>query len=298
MAVVIFQEGIKVEKKIKKIEPIEIENENSPHIVLLMDTIRNDLEDKDLEQYGEICWFLRKYPRIFRYHLECLEYRLSHIRRIYCDAYDELCSNAFIKEPDLKNVSGITKEEIDSLCNSELFEISFSNIKTKVLYWEFESLLSAVNISLDIMVRILGTAYKEQLPPNFNKACKKKEPDEIINFMKSEKENWVNIMKDYRDCFTHYTPVDTLLSIKAIKCQNEWMIYGKLPINPNERDITRFEYDFERDVLSYSIDVYRKIKNFDKCISQIIEDRYKMGNYPLRTNGLFSVGRRERKDSK
>lgn len=172
--------------------------------------------------------------------------------------------------------------------------MALSNIKTKVMYWEFESLLSSANISLDITARILSTAFKEQLPPNFNKACKNKNDTYgIISFLNSEKDGWVSKMKDYRDCFIHYTPVDTVLSIEAIKLKNKWFIYGKLPINPNERDITRFEFNYDVDVLKYSVFIYEKILNLDKEISLKLLKMYDDKIYPVRTNGLFNIGRRE-----
>ena len=33
---------------------------------------------------------------------------------------------------------------------------------------------------------------------------------------------WVNRMKDYRDCFVHYTPVDTMLSIRMVLRKAGW----------------------------------------------------------------------------
>ncbi|MFA6201374.1 MAG: hypothetical protein WC679_13315 [Bacteroidales bacterium] len=284
-------------KKIRSIQPLKVEKLKSPNIVLLMDKIRFELENCKNDQFNEICWFLREYPRIFRHHLECLEYRLENIHAIYIDAYNKLNNKLDNLNDELNDLKSciLSNDEMKILPNAELWEMSFSDIKTKVMYWEFESLLSAANISLDIMTRILSTAFKEQLPPNFNKACKKEEDSNgIIAFMKSEKDDWVSSLKDYRDCFTHCIPVDTLLSIKAIKEDDEWFIYGKLPINPNERDITRFDFDYKNDVLKYSIFIYEKVKYFEEYISLKIENMYSTGLYPVRINNLFSVGRREK----
>lgn len=283
-------------KNIRTIQPLKIDKLKSPSIVLIMDKIRFELENKNDDQFSEVCWFLREYPRIFRHHFECLEYRLENIYKIYIEAYNEFknrLDNENDELPIFKNCN-LSSDEIKMLSKAELMEMSFSSIKTKVMYWEFESLLSAANISLDIMTRILSTAFKEQLPPNFSKACKTEEDTNgIIAFLKAEKNSWVSKLKDYRDCFTHYTPVDTLLSIKAILENDEWFIYGKLPINPNERDITKFEYDYNIDVLKYSLSIYEKLKIFDKSISSKIENMYSNGLYPVKINNLFNIGRRE-----
>ncbi|GAB6089480.1 hypothetical protein [Spirochaeta dissipatitropha] len=282
-------------KTIQAIQPLNIIN-RSPDIVLSLNKIRFELEKRNDDQYNEICWFLREYPRIFRHHLECFVYRLGNVHAIYVEAHKEFTNRLNNHDAELPDVSNcnLTCEEYGKLKKSKLNGMALSNIKTKVMYWEFESLLSSANISLDITARILSTAFKEQLPPNFNKACKNKNDTYgIISFLNSEKDGWVSKMKDYRDCFIHYTPVDTVLSIEAIKLKNKWFIYGKLPINPNERDITRFEFNYDVDVLKYSVFIYEKILNLDKEISLKLLKMYDDKIYPVRTNGLFNIGRRE-----
>lgn len=275
---------------IRKLPEATQHRRESPEIVLLMDRVRYNLENQKDESFYEVCWFLREHPRIFRHHFECAQYRLFNIYSIY----RQLLSDFEYKLSEDSAGVGTVLEIAELEKKSQLFELSISDLRIKVLYWDFESLLASICMSLDTMARILSVAYKEQLPASFNQASKKKERDEIIDFLVSEKTAWVDGLKDYRDCFTHYTPVDTLLSMKLVREEMDWVVWGKLPSNPNERDITRFEFSPEYDVLCYSIEVFSKLVNFDHEISKILESRYNRGVFPVSTSGLFYVGKRER----
>jgi hypothetical protein len=104
----------------------------------------------------------------------------------------------------------------------------------------------------------------------------------------------VNRMKDYRDCFVHYTPVDTMLLIRLVLRKGGWETRCKIPSNPNEREILRFRFPFRVELLRYALSVRRKMRRLDRDIAAHLEKAYKSGLYPARKNGLFSVGRRER----
>jgi len=184
--------------KFKPLPKLPEFNYRSPRMVIVLDKIRFELEKDRTNDYSEVVWFLREYPRIFRHHIECAEYRLKNIYNIYESAYKKIIKK--IKES-----------------NEDIFEYMISGYEIKVLYWEFESLLSSINISLDIISRILSVAFKEEKGATFNKFCKINYDNKYINIFKEEKVKWVSKLKDYRDCFTHYTVVDTLLSIVARK---------------------------------------------------------------------------------
>ena len=211
---------------IRKLPEATQHRRESPEIVLLMDRVRYNLENQKDESFYEVCWFLREHPRIFRHHFECAQYRLFNIYSIY----RQLLSDFEYKLSEDSAGVGTVLEIAELEKKSQLFELSISDLRIKVLYWDFESLLASICMSLDTMARILSVAYKEQLPASFNQASKKKERDEIIDFLVSEKTAWVDGLKDYRDCFTHYTPVDTLLSMKLVREEMDWVVWGKLPV--------------------------------------------------------------------
>lgn len=161
------------------------------------------------------------------------------------------------------------------------------------MYWNFESFLNAINTALDILSRIVGLAYSENTPVSFSKICKKDFDGPVVIMRESEK-RWVKQMKDYRDCFVHYTPVDTMLSIGFIKYSDGWQIRSKLPTNPNVRDILGFRYSRKYDVLKYALSVFRNFRRLDNAIAKEMLTLYKRNLFPMRTNNLFFIGNRQR----
>ncbi|GMX66232.1 hypothetical protein Elgi_55040 [Paenibacillus elgii] len=244
---------------------------SSPQIVKVLDKIRFELEKQDEDgEYSEFCWFVREYPRAYRYHINCAQYRLKNIFSIYNEAYDYFA------------------EQLQSV-EENCYHMSYSNEKTYILYWEFESFLSSINIALDFIARIISTGYKDHMPASFNKICKK-ELDGPIADLKRAKNIWVNKLKDYRDCFMHYTPVDTLLGISANYYSDGWEVRAKIPVNPNAREILNFNFSRRVELLRYSISVFKHMMALDKAISKTILRLYKKKEYPVRTNNLFSIG--------
>ena len=248
-------------------------NYDSPEVVKALDKIRFELQDKDVDEYGEFCWFAREYPRCYRYHIDCARYRLQSINEKYIEAKEYF-------EKNLKDKS------------ENCFGSSYSSLSVEAIYWDFESLLSSINTALDILARIVGVAFKEQTPPSFNKLCKKELGILTDTFRKAQK-TWVSRMKDYRDCFVHYTPVDTMLYISADLYKDGWYIRCKLPTNPNSRDILGFRYSRKVELLNYACTIYKHMMALDKSIAKEIKLLYKKNEFPIRKTNLFFLGVRD-----
>jgi len=101
-------------------------------------------------------------------------------------------------------------------------------------------------------------------------------------------------MKDYRDCFVHYTSVDTLFLFSCNHYNDGFEVRCKLPVNPNVRDILGFHFSRRVEVLKYAINVYRQLKALDKRIAKQISTDYKIGEFPKRKDNLFFLGSRRR----
>ncbi len=208
---------------------------SSPQLVRILDRIRSGpLEESD--EHAEFCWFIREYPRIYRHHFGHAEYRLAAIRR----AYEYHRTQAEAELARIKNA--------DSFIESHHMASGRTPYSTFAIYWDFESLLQAVSSALDIATRIVGTAYKGDTPPNFNRFCKTAPQSNLKEVFVAAKTRWVNKMKAYRDCFTHYTPVDTILSVNLVHYADVFELRAKLPINPESREILRFRFNGSQEV--------------------------------------------------
>jgi hypothetical protein len=191
----------------------------APALVRVLDHIRFQLSKNDPEgELNEVAWFIREYPRAYRYHLECADFRLQTISKLYQELHSELTAEVG-KDPNL-------------------FEMGRRDQRVDRIYWDFESFLSEIGIALDLLARIVGTAYRDEMPPSFSRFCRKEIPgDKILGLFQAAQEKWVNRLKDYRDCFVHYTPVDTMLMIRMVLRKGGWQTRCKIPSNPNEREI-------------------------------------------------------------
>jgi hypothetical protein len=172
----------------------------SPQVVLVLDEIRFALEERP--EMGEFCWFAREYPRVYRHYFQHAEYRLHTI-------YDSLqrAHRSFVDEVAGEDPNGC-------------FELAVSNPETRRIYWDFESYLSALSSSLDTLARICGTAFAQQTPVSFKDFCKKAPEGALRDTLRGAQNKWAQQVKDYRDCFIHYTPVDTILSVKFVRYLN------------------------------------------------------------------------------
>lgn len=242
----------------------------------VLDRIRFEVAEAHPDgEMDEFAWFAREYPRAYRHHLECADFRISTIAQLYAELHSELVGRL---DPDRSSS-----------------ELGMSDIRVKRIYWDFESFLGEVGSSLDLLARIVGVAYKNEMPPNFNKFCRKEiANDPYLALFRAAQEGWVNRMKDYRDCFVHYTPTDTQLSIRLVRRAKGYETRCKLPINPNERDITRFRFPLSVELLRYAISLRRNMRALDRAVALVVKRSFKAGTYPVRTQGLFNVGRRER----
>lgn len=248
----------------------------SPQIVKVLDKIRFELDEKG-EKYFEFYWFAREYPRFYRYHVDNIEFRLKTIHNLY-----QLHEKDFLKRESSNNFN-------------DCFEMATSNQYSFQIYWEFEALLGATNSALDLIARISGIAYEQQTPVSFNKISSTKELSGLVDSFRQAKTDWVNEMKDYRDCFVHYTPVDNRVYVTLYKSTKNWKMWCKIPTNPNIREADGFHFSKKRDLLQYSNKVYKNLMKLDKEIGKQISDLYKVGDFPKRINNLFYIGQRTRK---
>lgn len=246
-------------------------DDRSPKIVQVFDRIRFDLDKND--EYAEFCLFAREYPRCYRYQIDCAEFRLKGIYQKYRTAH------AYFTHE-------LRKE------GENYFKMAYSNQQTYETYWDFEAFLSAINTALDLLARIVGTAYHEQMPLSFNKLCNKKNLNGPANILKKAQKIWVSRMKNYRDCFIHYTPVDTFPDISANCYSYGWEVRGKLPTNPNIRDIFGFKFSRRVELLKYAISVFKHMCALDSAVSKEIYKLYKAKQFPKRVNDLFFLGKR------
>ncbi len=250
-----------------------LENAYPVRLVRQLDRIRRELEDRDVEQYAEFCWFAREYPRIYRHHVDHAAFRLRAIHARYGDAFGKLRANV---------------EESDG----NLFSTETDDITSRAIYWDFESYLTAVNCSLDALARVVGTAYKEQTPPSFNKLSGKTHLMGCAEILRAAKTKWVGRLKNYRDCFMHCTPVDTVLTVGLHRRSNGWEMRCRIPTNPNSREILSFRYQRRVELLRYAICVWRDLSALDRSIAGEISRAYKSGEYPQRIEHLFFIGAR------
>jgi len=240
---------------------------------MVLDQIRFQLDDD--ESFAEFYWFVREYPRIYRYHLDHAELRLKKIYEKYQEAHEAFAIEHKSMSPGI-------------------FSQSVRNMKSYEIYWDFEAYLSAINSALDSLARIVSTAYSTPVPASFNRLCAKLELSGLVELLRAAKLKWVSRLKDYRDCFIHYTPVDNDPVVTFWLSPKGWEIRCKLPTNPNVRDMLRFRYSRRVELLRYSIMIYRNMMTLDKKVAEAVRCSYRAGNYPMRIKNLFFLGMREK----
>jgi hypothetical protein len=169
-----------------------------------------------------------------------------------------------------------------------------SNSRVHQVYWDFESFLSETSIALDLLARIVGPAFETESPPSFNRLCKWRVSHPLVDLFRRAQTQWVIRLKDYRDCFTHYTPVDTLLTVHLTRYPNGWEFRAKLPVNPNVREILGFRYRHRVDLLRYALNVQRRMLALDRAVARLLWNLSSKDRFPLRRQHLFFVGRRDR----
>ncbi|MCG8320399.1 MAG: hypothetical protein MI921_12915 [Cytophagales bacterium] len=248
----------------------------SPEVVKVLDSIRYEIK-KEGNEYLEFYWFAREYPRFYRYHIDNIKFRLRSISDLY-----ELHKAEFVENNSSKDLK-------------DCFELSASTIHSFQIYWDFEALLGALNAFLDLMARISGVAYEQQTPVSLNKISSKKELTGLVDIFRESKEKWINRLKDYRDCFVHYTPVDNRVYVTLIRQTDYWKMWCKIPVSPNIREVDGFEFSVDLDLLKYSIELYENLLALDREVATTIEELYKLGEFPKRINNLFYIGQRQRK---
>jgi hypothetical protein len=281
------RQGIEATKKRREINPMEMKIlplpkydrlGGSPELVKLMDRIRFGILSES-DDYAEFCWFIREYPRIYRHHFDHADFRLKSVRDFYLDYHGRA---------EKRLASTMNHEGLVEFLDVHKDGDNYSSYK---VYWDFESFLQAASSSLDIAARIVGTAYRGDTPPNFNRFCKTAPAGKLKDIFVMAKSRWVTKMKAYRDCFTHYTPVDTLLGVGARKYKDAWEVRAKLPYNPEVREILRFKFHRRTELLRYAIQTWKNLVAFDRAIAKEIAQQYRAGNYPVKYTKLFHLGK-------
>ena len=239
----------------------------SPELVRVLDAIRFD-ESRDPGY--EFQWFIREYPRVFRHHVDHAEFRLTSIYQAYQEAHRALSAKS-------------------------LGDHSFSNVDVHKIYWDFEAYLNALGSALELAARITSTAYPEGAPVSFNKFCSKAPPGPFKDLFVTAQKRWVRRLKEYRDCFVHYTVTDTMLFFVVRTFSDGTELRARIPANPNARDIEAFRWSRRAELLRYALAQWRNLRAFDRALARLIAHSYELRTYPSKTSGLFFIGERQRK---
>ena len=254
---------------IPKLPPIPIE---SPHVVRVMDDVRIRPDEKgDLSEFN---WFAREYPRVYRHHVDHAAHRLRVIYDGYVEFHNEL------------------SEQVRD--RSVFVEMAVSKRRVSETYWDFEAFLNAVSSSLDALTRVVGPAYEAESPLSFGKFVRKGLHGKLWELFNAAGNRWVWKLKDYRDCFVHYTPPNTSLFFHITQYSDGCEVRAPIPRNPNERDILGFRTGRRHDVLKYTSAVWRHLTAFDRAVANELRRMSRQGNFPVRTERLFFKGRRTR----
>lgn len=253
-------------------------------LVDVLDQIRfGPLRERD--EYGEFTWFAREYPRIYRHHVGHAEYRLAAMVRCY-EAYHAEAAETLRQRRTGRGIHYVRRPWTRGGPTEPP--------STYALYWDFESYLGALSSALDVAARVAGTAYAQVTPPSFTRFCKSAPEDDLRAVFVRARERWVLRLKEYRDCFVHYTSVDTVLLVGLVERETHYEIRARLPVNPEAREILAFRYARRVELLSYALTVWRHFLAFDRAVARHIWRRYRAGTYPVRIHHLFFVGARVR----
>lgn len=259
-------------QEIGYLPPLPTLRVGSPAVTLACDRIRRELDDR--QGFEEFCWFACEYPRCYGFHMDGADFRLKAVHGLMHKLRAELS----------RRVSG---DESDTV------EHGLSDIRVAQVYWDFESFLSETSIALDLLARVVGPAFRHESPSSFNRLCKWAGAHPLLDLFRSAQKRWVNRLKDYRDCFTHYTPVDTLLMVVLRRYPDRWEVRAKLPTNPSVREILGFRFSRRVELLRYALRVHRDMAAFDRSVARMLIKLYKTKEFPIRKDRLFFVGRRE-----
>src|SRR5262249_6134227 len=94
----------------------------------------------------------------------------------------------------------------------------------------------------------------------------------------------LRVAQVYWDCFTHYTPVDTMLMVVLRRYSDRWEMRAKLPTNPNARDILGFRYSRRVELLRYALRVYGELIALDRAVARTVSHLYRQKHYPRLTS--------------
>jgi hypothetical protein len=254
----------------------DLPKDHDCEIVTELDTIRRSCEELgDSERFAEFFWFAREYPRCYRYHFDAARHRLECI---------------------YANLHSIRKDLLSHARTSpDAFSVGIGDARVAQIYWDFESFLIECCIALDLLARVVGPAFSNETPPSFSRLCKRSQVSHplLVTFRQS-KAKWIDRLKDYRDCFTHYTPVDTVLNVSLNRYKNGWEQRARIPINPNVREILGFRFNRRVELWRYARVTWLRMTRLDQVAARQLAHLHAAGAFPVRLSGLFFVGRRER----
>jgi hypothetical protein len=226
--------------------------------------------DPKSRKYGEFIRVVSNYPVYFDHYYSHARYRLSEIHNKYgkmADYYDKRYKTGHL----VKHV------------NPEIvYEV----------YWDFESYLTTMSTSLDILTIMCRPAFKQETPSTFTQFCKwipkNENPNEPYLILKSARDEWASKMKAYRVQAVHYTPLNkdaSLVSLNELGERFEFLIRLPDPDSIPEKDLLKekawyFTYNNNIDLLKYSIDVFNKLTTLEKTIASEFLKLYENGEYP------------------
>lgn len=172
------------------------------------------------------------------------------------------------------------------------YEIAHDDYEVRKIYWDFESYLSALSCSLDALAHVVGTAYDHdgQPLPSYNTLCRKNQPTRFTEIFCKAEQKWAKRLRSYRNCFVHWTPIDTDLTINMRLHRNKWDLRCGLPTNPEVCEIDGFRYTRRAELLRYSISLWNEMLGLDHRVAREINRAYAAGEYPKRISDLFFTG--------
>ena len=165
----------------------------------------------------------------------------------------------------------------------------------KEVYWNFEAYLNALNSALDLLARCVGVAYREDVPVSFNKLCARQDLSGPVDVLRRAQVRWVRGMKDLRDCFAHYTPPETVLTISAVRYSDGWQAPSKYFQETQMCVISRNLGIRVAWSCSNTVGLWKRINALDKSLAKELSQLYSSKNFPKRTHDLFVIGQRSRK---
>jgi hypothetical protein len=156
-------------------------------------------------------------------------------------------------------------------------------------YYELDALLTAARRAYDASRYVLWTVYgpgRGHLPSNFKKtipACKKL-PQELRETLVTSWETYGEELTRYRDCITHYSPVDFALGTASMQRLPDgiWSVLMRIPDNPAAKSQAAFTFARRLDALTYGWELCNEIVRIATAIVKSLpRDSSKPASLPI-----------------